>query len=143
MISTRGILLILLGKNMKKHASRLAIIGTILLIAVAGGIVFAVSCIPSSGDHDRAVSLLRDVESNYAFKTMSKDGNRPAVYVTGLSYSDHLSVYGVYSEQEVAEILRTVSAAQSRRGDKKTIYVEFCSVELDSKTLYNDAKIQK
>jgi hypothetical protein len=34
------------------------------LMAVVGGIVFAIFCIPTSGDHDRAVSLLRDVEAN-------------------------------------------------------------------------------
>lgn len=110
---------------------------------VAGGIFFAISCIPTAGDHDRATSLARDVESNYAFTTMRKDGKGPAVYITGLSYSDHLSIYGDYSDSEVAEILRTVSQAQSRRADKRTIYVEFSTVELDDKTLYKKAKIRK
>lgn len=131
------------GENMKKHAKRLLIIGTIFFVTLVGGIVLAISRIPTSADHARVESLLRDVESNYDFKRMRQDGHGPAVYVTGLSYSDHLSVYGVYSEQEVTEILRVVSEAQSKRVDKKTIYVEFCAVELDRRTLYRKATVRK
>ena len=128
---------------MKKYVTRLVVISMILLMIMVGCILFTISSITTSSDHDRATSLLQDVESNYAFKTISKDGNRPAVYVTGLSCSDHLSIYGDYSEHEVTDILRSVSEAQSRRSDKKTIYVEFCSVELDDKTLYKRVKIPK
>jgi len=128
---------------MKKYARQLILVGMIFLIIVVGGIVFVISCIPTSGDHDRAVSLARDIESNYAFRATRKDGGGPAVYVTGLSYSDHLSIYGDYSEPEVVEILLTVSEAQSRRADKKTIYAEFSTIELDSSTLYKKAKIRK
>jgi hypothetical protein len=112
-------------------------------VTLVGGIVLAISRIPTSADHARVESLLRDVESNYEFKSMRQDGHVPAVYVTGLSYSDHLSVYRVYSEQEVTEILRVVSEAQSKRVDKKTIYVEFCAVELDRRTLYRKATVRK
>jgi hypothetical protein len=62
---------------------------------IVGGVLFVISCIPTAADHARVTALLRDVESSYAFTTMRKDGKGPAIYVTGLAYSDHLDVYGI------------------------------------------------
>jgi len=125
-----------------KKAWILGAIG-IVLIAVFAGIVFTISCIPTGGDHERVNLLLRDVEEHYKFTTMREDGNGPAVYCVGLSYSDHISIYGEYSEQKVARILEVISAAQARRTDKKPIKIRFCTKELDENTLYREVTIDR
>lgn len=117
-------------------------VAAFLLFVIVGGYFFAICRIATAGDHDRVLSLLSDVESNYAFKTIDKDGSGRSIYVAGLSYSDNLSIHGVYSDQEVAAILRTITEAQARRGDKKTIRVKFYSDESDN-NLYKEAKIPK
>ena len=126
----------------KKTAWFLRIFGVIFLLAIAG-LIFAISCIPTSHDNGRFRSLLHDVEAHFEFTALTADGTRPAVYGAGLAYSDHIDIYGEYSNQEVIEIIEAVSDAQSRRSDKVPIEVNFYSSFHDDSTLYREVAIAR
>ena len=127
------------SKKIVIWAVRIGCVGAVIVIA---GFLFTLSCIPTAGDHERVNLLLDEVIENYEFTSMRNDGRGPAVYCVGLAYSDHLSVYGNYSDDEVSEIRMVVSEAQERRERKVPIKVRFYSQELNHETLYNEVVIK-
>jgi hypothetical protein len=99
------------------------------------GIVFAVSCIITVGDNQRVRELGEDLKAHYDFVGST-------LYYTGLSRSDHISIYGDYTPSDVEDILKVATDSQARRSTKKSISLKFYRRHHDNSSLYNEVIIK-